>query len=146
MLGELTNQQIETLLQSECICRIGCHADGETYVVPVSYAYDGNSFFCHSADGLKTHMMRKNPDVCVEVEAMVDLANWRSVIAKARYVELEGDDARKALEFLVQRLLPIMASASSHPMHEQHAQDRRGLKAVAFRLDLKDKTGRYEKR
>lgn len=146
MLGELNNQQIETLLHSECICRIGCHAEGETYVVPVTYAYNGHSFFCHSADGLKTRMMRKNPEVCVEVDAMADMANWRSVIAKARYVELEGEDARKAMEFLVQRLLPLMSSASSDPARAPHAQDRKGLKAIAFRLDLKDKTGRYEKR
>jgi nitroimidazol reductase NimA-like FMN-containing flavoprotein (pyridoxamine 5'-phosphate oxidase superfamily) len=146
MIGELNGAQIETVLQSECICRIGCHADGETYVVPVTYAYDGSSFYCHSVDGMKTGMMRKNPKVCVEVDHIHDMANWQCVVARATFVELHGTDAREAMSFLVQRLAPLMSSASSDPSHGGHAAERRGLKPVAFRLDVYDKTGRFEKR
>lgn len=146
MLGELTSEQIERLLRSECICRIGCHAEGTTYVVPVTYAYNGHSFFCHSAEGMKTRLMRRNPEVCVEVDRMEDIANWRSVIARARFVELQGAEARAAMAYLVQCLAPRMISASADPMHGAHAQEPTGLVPVAFRLDLYDRTGRYEKR
>ncbi|MEO8347703.1 MAG: hypothetical protein ABI610_02235 [Acidobacteriota bacterium] len=43
MLGELTPVVIEKLLASEFTGRIGCHADGKTYVVPITYAYQSGS-------------------------------------------------------------------------------------------------------
>lgn len=54
-------------------------------MVPITYAYDGESLLGHSADGLKLRMMRRNPVVCVEIDHMDDLANWRSVIAQGRF-------------------------------------------------------------
>jgi nitroimidazol reductase NimA-like FMN-containing flavoprotein (pyridoxamine 5'-phosphate oxidase superfamily) len=59
MLGQLNEEQIETLLKDLPIGRIGCHADGITYIVPVNYVYDGNAIYVHSAEGLKIDMMRK---------------------------------------------------------------------------------------
>ncbi|MFZ1687884.1 MAG: pyridoxamine 5'-phosphate oxidase family protein [Flavobacteriales bacterium] len=146
MIAELNNEQMDTVLRSECVCHLGCHADGETYVVPLTYAYDGSSFFCHSADGTKTRMMRKNPQVCVEVYCMQDMAHWQSVIAKATFVELEGADARDATDFLEQRLAPLMTTTTSGLIHSERGHDRKGAVPITFRLDLYDKTGRYEKR
>ena len=40
MLGSLSSKEIEDLLEAEVVARLGCHADGRTYVVPVSYTYD----------------------------------------------------------------------------------------------------------
>ena len=40
MLGTLSSEQIEQVLRSEVIGRIGCHASGKTYVVPITYAYE----------------------------------------------------------------------------------------------------------
>ena len=68
MLGELTSDQIEHLLHSEVVGRIGCHAAGRTYVVPVNYAYDGEFLYGHAADGMKLQMMRENPELCFEVD------------------------------------------------------------------------------
>ncbi len=58
MLGELNQEQIEQVLRSEVIGRLGCHASGRTYVVPVTYAYDGERIICHSGLGRKIEMMR----------------------------------------------------------------------------------------
>ena len=41
MLGHLNQEPIEQVLRSEVIGRLGCHASGRTYVVRVTYAYDG---------------------------------------------------------------------------------------------------------
>lgn len=48
MLGMLNDAQIENVLQSLVIGRIGCHANGRTYVVPVTYAYDGKYIYGHT--------------------------------------------------------------------------------------------------
>lgn len=81
MLGESNEAQTDQVLRSEVIGRLGCHAQGLTYLVPVTYAYDGDCIYGHSVEGLKVRMMRANPNVCFEVDAMESLANWRSVIA-----------------------------------------------------------------
>ena len=58
MLGELTAAQIEDLLRTEVIARLGCISDGRVYVVPVSYVYDGTYVWGHGMDGAKLSAMR----------------------------------------------------------------------------------------
>jgi hypothetical protein len=36
--------------------------------VPITYVFDGEAVYAHSADGLKIRMMRANPHVCFEVD------------------------------------------------------------------------------
>lgn len=81
MLAQLTKGQIESVLYSLIVGRLGCHADDTTYVVPITYAYDGNYVYGHTREGLKIDIMRKNPKVCFQVDATEDMGNWRSVIA-----------------------------------------------------------------
>lgn len=150
MLGELNNEQVESLLKSEVIGRIGCYADNKIYVVPVSYAYDGTYVYAHSKEGMKIHMMRKNPTVCFEVGRMENMANWQSVIATGTFEELSGQDSiMKGMKILVDRLRPLMTSETAQPSHGfsgEHQHDVKGFHAVVFRIRLIEKTGRFEKR
>lgn len=149
MLGTLTPDQVVRVLHHGMIGRIGCHADGETYVVPVTYVYDGDAVYGHTGEGRKVAMMRKNPVVCFEVDEMDNLSNWRSVIATGRYEELHGEDAGRCMQLLVDRFLPLMTSESatpSHGMQAAHRADTTGHTPVMYRLRLSDKTGRFEKR
>lgn len=142
MLGDLTSEQIERILHEEALGRIGCHAKGRTYVVPVTYAYDGERVICHSGRGDKIRMMRENPVVCFEVEQVENLANWSSVIAEGRFEELEGTDAEAATSLLVDRLLPIIASATARPHEVGHS----GITdSVIYSIRLGSKSGRYER-
>jgi len=96
-------------------------------------------------------MMRANPYVCFEVEQVDDLANWRSVIAWGEFEQLNGDEEQRALQLLVNRLMPLLTSATAHPgagVHdaEGHAHDTTGQRPVLYRILLNEKTGRFEKR
>jgi hypothetical protein len=143
MLGSLERRQIERILHAETVGRIGVHADGRTYVVPITYVYDGEAVYGHSADGLKIRMMRAAPDVCFEVDQIDDLANWRSVIAWGRYEELAGDLATAAMNLLRARLHPLTSSETVGPAG--HPAGQAGLAGVAFRIRLAERTGRFEK-
>lgn len=149
MLGDLSKEQIEDLLHKEIIGRIGCYADNKVYVVPITFVYDGQYIIGHSAIGLKIEMMRKNPNVCFEVDHMENMANWQSVIATGLFEELKGETAMQAMEALMKRLQPLMTSTTSIPSHglqASHAQDRKGLQAIVYRIKLIEKSGRFEKR
>jgi len=150
MLGTLDCRQIEDLLHAEVVGRIGCHTSGRTYVVPITYAYDGAAVYGHSAEGLKLAMMRENPDVCFEVDRMENMADWRSVIAWGTFEELHGDAARLGMTLLLRRLTPLLTSESA-PIHgpassPTHPEDPAERPAVLFRIVLREKTGRFEKR
>lgn len=142
MLGELSNTEVEDVLHGGLIGRIGCHAYGKTYVVPVTYAYDGTYVYAHSGEGMKIHMMRANPHVCFEVDAMDDLANWESVVAWGTFEELHGEQARKALELLVEQIEPRIEGPPGASVHPNSAMQP----VVLYRILLEEKTGRFERR
>lgn len=144
MLGTLDPEQIDEILRTEVLGRIGCQVDGRVYVVPVTYAYDGECVYAHSGEGTKIRAMRANPEVCFEVEQVDDLARWRSVIAWGVYEELHGDDARRGMQVLLDRFRPLMVSETAQPTHGMGAAGP--IVAIAYRIRLREKTGRFERR
>jgi len=141
MLGALSDRQIERVLHDAVVGRIGTSAEGKTYVVPITFVYDGDSIYGHSLLGQKIAMMRKNPRVCFETEQIDDLSNWRTVIAQADFEELNGDLAVAAARLIAARLGPLTASDTAGP-HPRRPDAR----YVSYRLRLREKTGRYERK
>src|SRR5436190_2876514 len=114
MIDKLSLSEIEALLYKQCVGRIGCY-DDRVYVVPTSYAYDGKYIYCHTYEGKKMEIMRRNPDVCFQVDEMKDMANWNSVIAWGKFEEVKDQVQRsEALNILLKRELPITSSITTH--------------------------------
>jgi uncharacterized protein len=148
MVGDLNEMQIEDVLQQQLIGHLGCHNDGITYIIPVSYAYDGKYVFMHtSTEGKKIEMMRKNPEVCFQVDQLKNMGNWQSVIAWGRYEEIT-DEAEKAnaLQKLIDRNLPVVSSSTTHLGKNWPfpPKDLSSIPGIVFRIELKNKTGRFE--
>lgn len=148
MLGKLEQTQIDQMLYTGAIGRIGCHARGRTYIIPVNYVYDGDNIYGRSITGMKLDMMRVNPEVCFQVDQVKNLSNWKSVIAWGTYQELAGEDAAKALHLLTQRITTLIASGQSlHEMKRSDALFRESVeqkKITVYRIHLTEKTGRFE--
>lgn len=151
MLGELNTNMLEDLLETQLLGRIGCHADGLTYIIPVHYVYEPPYIYAHSADGLKISMMRKNPQVCFEVDRVVDLFNWQSAVCWGTFEEITGiKESQQAMQKLNDRIEPFLSKAEdAHPSHG--ITDRaseigidKGL--VLYRIKLTNKTGKFERR
>lgn len=148
MLGKLTEAQIDQVLHTQFVGRIGCCSNDKMYVVPVTYVYDSGYIYAHSKEGLKVKMMRDNPDVCFQVDAMDDMTNWRSVIVWGKYEELKTEaDQQAGMKIMIDRLAPFLTSETVRPSHYEHAPEivEKGFKAVAYRIKVKEKTGRFEK-
>jgi nitroimidazol reductase NimA-like FMN-containing flavoprotein (pyridoxamine 5'-phosphate oxidase superfamily) len=139
VLGQLRPAEITKVLREGTIGRIGTSVDGRTYVVPVTYVYDGNSVYGHTRLGQKIRMMRANPNVCFQVDDIDDMANWRSVIAQGTYEELSGDMATAAAKLISARLGPLTASETAGPA------GRGGRTHISYRIRLRERTGRYER-
>jgi hypothetical protein len=136
-IEELAQEEIEELLDASVVGRIGCHAEGATYVVPIIYAYEDGSVYVASVEGRKTRMMRQNPEVCFEVDERREGGGWRSVIADGTYVELDAEGSELALDLLARR---FGRERGTRPP----AAD--GRETVCFRIDLHEPTGRAVRR
>lgn len=148
MIDKLNAQEIEDVLKENVIGRIGCHANGQTYIVPISYAYDGRCIYIHTYEGKKIEMMRQNPQICFEVDTFKDLANWKSVIAWGTFEEIKDEDERRsALKILLNRSLPIVSSVTTHLGEDwpfQSEESIANIDGLVIKFTLHEKTGRFE--
>jgi nitroimidazol reductase NimA-like FMN-containing flavoprotein (pyridoxamine 5'-phosphate oxidase superfamily) len=148
MFGNLNTEEIELILHNQLLGRIGCHNDNTTYIVPISYAYDGEFIYALTREGLKINIMRQNRHVCFEVEDIPDLGNWKTVICWGEYEELPNKaERRPALELLHNRHLPMITSSTTKlsPSWPFRPNEIDNIKGVVFRIRLGKKTGKYEK-
>ncbi|MBK9714467.1 MAG: pyridoxamine 5'-phosphate oxidase family protein [Kouleothrix sp.] len=143
--GALPDDEIDQVLRAEVVGRIGCHASGKTYVVPVLYAYDGAHIYGHSSEGMKLRMMRANPAVCFEVDHMAGPTDWHSVIAWGQFEELHGDAADQAERLLIDRMRPLLADRTTAPTPAPGAGPE-ARRAVVYRITLSERSGRREQR
>jgi uncharacterized protein len=137
---ELSSREIDEFLRGQRIARLGCHADGVTYVVPLIYAYEDDAVVAVTTEGRKTAMLRANPRVCVEVDEYDSdgKGSWRSVIAHGTYTELNGDEIEPALALMRERFAHTAGRA---------AESRRlGPGVVVLRINLNEVSGRAVER
>lgn len=76
------------LLQASRSGRLACAKDGQPYVVPITFARDGNYLYGFSLVGRKVEWMRENPKVCVQADEFSGPRAWKSVVVTGRYEEL----------------------------------------------------------
>jgi nitroimidazol reductase NimA-like FMN-containing flavoprotein (pyridoxamine 5'-phosphate oxidase superfamily) len=98
---EITDSELITqVITNAQVCRLGLAQDNVPYVVPVSFGYDGQALYFHTApEGRKLDYLRANSTVCFEFEHGVELVpsgqdpcewsfHYQSVIGYGHAVEL----------------------------------------------------------
>jgi len=148
MLGKLTTKEIEDLLRQQVTGRIACYADSRIYIVPINYVYDGAYIYGHSAQGKKIDMMRRNPEVCFEIDDIQSIFRWKSVIAWGRFEEItDMDEKQQAMQAIIHRIMPLSENAPDHPSHgitEKESDVGNKVELIVYKIALGEKTGRYE--
>jgi nitroimidazol reductase NimA-like FMN-containing flavoprotein (pyridoxamine 5'-phosphate oxidase superfamily) len=99
---------------------------------------------------MKIKMMRKNSDVCFEVDEMTSFTNWKSVIAWGEYQELSDKRKRyEAMKLFIDRMLYLKLSKSAmlpSPVEgvvQPHFPSD-SSRSIIYRVILTEKTGRFE--
>jgi nitroimidazol reductase NimA-like FMN-containing flavoprotein (pyridoxamine 5'-phosphate oxidase superfamily) len=148
MLGQLTNDQIYNILSSQVVGRLACTDGKMPYIVPVTYAYDGKYIYGQTNEGTKLKILRKNPNVCFEVDMITNMSNWQSVIVYGEFEELKKDEAAKAREILFGSNFSLLTSSTVHA-HEHgvtaELDDSNRVKYVMYRIKISLVSGRFEK-
>lgn len=148
MLGELNKDQINNIIQSQSICRIGCVDNNRAYIVPISYFFDGEYIYAQSREGKKINLMRMNPNVCIEIDIINGSNNWQSVIAYGKFEELKGEASDNARKKLFDNVLTLMTNSKIHKFEhsdDEILDDSNRIKLIMFCIKIVESTGRYER-
>lgn len=101
-----SREEIDAIIESANVCRIAFARGNEPYVVPVSFGYDGEALYIHTAKtGRKLDFIAANNRVCFELEDNValqvddrDACKWtfvfESVIGYGAITELETAEGK----------------------------------------------------
>jgi nitroimidazol reductase NimA-like FMN-containing flavoprotein (pyridoxamine 5'-phosphate oxidase superfamily) len=119
--------------------------------VPVTYSYDGEYILAQSYEGRKMEMMRKNPNVCFQVDISTDIFNWQSVLIFGQFEEINEDEVPEIREGHFSKVMPLMTESRIH--EHEHCErsdntlsDTSRIKPIMFRININEKMGRFEKR
>jgi nitroimidazol reductase NimA-like FMN-containing flavoprotein (pyridoxamine 5'-phosphate oxidase superfamily) len=83
---------------------LGCTRDGRPYVVPMHYAYDSEDLYFFTTEGMKTAYIAANPQVCLQVEEVVDASHWRSVMVTGHAERITAtDEMERAMQLITER-------------------------------------------
>jgi nitroimidazol reductase NimA-like FMN-containing flavoprotein (pyridoxamine 5'-phosphate oxidase superfamily) len=141
-LRELSSREIDAVLNEGSHAHLGCRRGNEIYVVPVTYARDGDYLYSHSRRGKKIEMMRSHPHVCIQVEDVKSLFKWRSVVVHAKFEELEELEAARGMRLLMLRILELERARGLTPLEIETSAIL--SKAVIYRFRIEEATGRSE--
>ncbi len=130
---DLDPESMERLLSTALVGRIACAspnvADGQPFIVPLAYGYDGEAVYAVGPVGNKIRVMRDQPKVSFEVDSAEAEDRWQSVVAEGIYEELADPESREHGLSVIFRDGPRPFIPDTH---------------VVYRLRLVRKSGRFE--
>jgi nitroimidazol reductase NimA-like FMN-containing flavoprotein (pyridoxamine 5'-phosphate oxidase superfamily) len=98
---EMTANEVHALLARDYYGHLGCARDNRPYVMPIHYAYQEPFIYIFTTEGMKTEFIAANPEVCLQVEEVVDPTNWKSVIATGKAERLtDKEEIEHAMQFI----------------------------------------------
>lgn len=93
--------EMQELLRKVRFGHLACAHEGRPYVVPMHYAYDSQNLYFFTTEGMKTHYIAANDQVCFQVEEVQDQTHWRSVMVTGRAEQLtKSEDLEHAMQLI----------------------------------------------
>ncbi|WGD34746.1 pyridoxamine 5'-phosphate oxidase family protein [Olleya sp. YS] len=99
MFKNLEEKEIKYILENNYIGHMGYVYQNRPFVVPITFFYDQDikAIICYSADGHKMHALRIKPDVCLQINTIDNVTNWKSVLVHGVFEQKFGSDAKSYL-------------------------------------------------
>jgi len=141
-IHEMTISECRRILQKSKVGRLACVRDGQPYVVPINFAFDGNYFYGFTTLGQKIEWMRANPLICLEVDEIITERQWMSIIVFGRYEELpdkpQYEEARIRAHALLQDRAMWWEPAY---ISQEHRDQTHSLIPIFYRIHIRQITG-----
>lgn len=106
-------KEIEDILKACSVCRLAMVDGDKPYLVPMNFGYREGALYLHSArEGKKIELIKKNPQVCFEVDEIVQFrkaklacdwgVEYKSVVGSGKAVFLSGpEEKRRAFDIIM---------------------------------------------
>jgi nitroimidazol reductase NimA-like FMN-containing flavoprotein (pyridoxamine 5'-phosphate oxidase superfamily) len=76
-------KKINEIIKSCLTCRLGLAKENKPYIVPISFGYDGEFIYLHTAPaGKKVDYISSNKNVCFEFDINVNIVKHESIPCK----------------------------------------------------------------
>jgi len=110
---QMTDNESKEVLARVGFGHLGCARNDRPYVVPIHFVYDNLKIYIYTTEGMKTDILRDNPQVCLQVEEVVDNGDWRSVIVNGEAKRVTDRDEREKAIKLIRAVNPTLTPAIS---------------------------------
>jgi nitroimidazol reductase NimA-like FMN-containing flavoprotein (pyridoxamine 5'-phosphate oxidase superfamily) len=142
---EITDRaELLRILRAARVCRLAMSDVDRPYLVPLSYALDGEDLVLHSArTGRKIDILRRNPAVCFEVEEGVEVAVGPSPCETGmRFRTVIGHGVAELVEDLAERarLLGLFGPRYGAPDRQLPARELE--RTAVLRIRVRELTGK----
>ena len=138
---DMTSAEIEALLERVRYGHLGCSQSNHPYVVPVHFAYEDRFIYLYTTEGKKSVMIDENPEVCLQVEEVIDNENWASVIVVGDAEKLTQPSDREKAFAAVVTANPSLTPAVSWRWIDSWVREQRDS-GVIYRIKRKAISGR----
>lgn len=134
----LDEAECRDILRRQRMCVLSMADDEQPYAVPIFYGYDGSTVYLGIAEGRKTHVLDRNPRLCLTVAETGPGDAWRSVlvVGHAEWIS-EAEERAEAIRVMMEHnrrpergLAPVNGAASdaSAPVSPRRHQRGRMLR------------------
>ena len=139
---------IDDIIRRAQVCHLAL-VDGEApYVVPLSFGYDGQALYFHSAtQGRKLDLLRRNPRVAFEFDIMESLlpaeeaCHWG-----VRYQSVMGTGKAVVVEDAAGKRLALAAVMAQYSKGTYTFPDAALARTAAIRVEIASLTGKQSAR
>ncbi|WP_149276555.1 pyridoxamine 5'-phosphate oxidase family protein [Pareuzebyella sediminis] len=135
-------------IKREYVAKLGYISKESPFIVPITYFYDEkeNSIIAFSTFGHKIESMREKAAVCLYLDKIVSVKEWKTILIHGEYEELDKIDHEFYLEKLgqgVKDILNIKDQKNTREMEE--FSNVKFLKGdpIVFQIKIWDITGRF---
>ena len=103
-IDEMGQKEIHGFLQQVGYGHLGYTHEDKPYVMPMYYYLEDSDIYLFTTEGMKTHDIDVNPEICLQVEEIQDPLHWRSVIVSGRAERItEQQDVDHAMQLIKDR-------------------------------------------
>ncbi|MFX0557851.1 pyridoxamine 5'-phosphate oxidase family protein [Maribacter sp. CXY002] len=149
-MTDLTKKDCLQLLENNYIGRLAFISAGHPEILPITYYYDKkkNSIITYSGDGGKIKAMRQNGSVSFQVDEIISLDKWKSVLLYGDYEEMSGIDAKHLLhEFSegVKKIIQKKEYLSPQFISEFSSKLNTDTTPIVYRINISEIKGKQRK-
>jgi len=147
-------REMEEILLAAKVGRLGICWNGQPLIIPVNFVYENGAIYFHGSDlGLKTEFLRRNPDVCFEVDEFwgtvpasvpceYDTA-YRSVVVSGTAQVLSSPEEKTVpLRLIVAKYAGQDAAKGLTPLMVEEYRSSRGRETAVVKIRVKAMTGK----